>query len=459
MRIATLVLAVVATLLLALRGTTAETPTPVVEAEEDVYSYRPADNGAGPMWCHGNTSIVRSGDELLASGIETIAGAAPLNNCLPMLFHRGPDGWEMVYKGVGRTREPSPMATLNGGRVFLSVNPTLTEADAHGGPAQPRLLEFAATSPLSAPETHLPVWDGQPPFTEHSYRSFAADGSNSELILFQNVGYTHVEWAFLDRDGSWSAQGKLPWPFGDRYDRPQPIRVCYPAVALKDRQVHFCGVSDIIEPYDAWRDYKHELTGRKWDYDFRRLFYCWSDDIRTGRFHDWVEVASRDRTCGWITPKDMYVAPNGDVFVLWAERALDERLRERFFPDEKQRHALEYAVIRGGVVALRGTLLEGGDDSGGARPGDAVFHVTDDGRLFAFYGIGGTDAKGAPLTGYRLVEIFGDGKHGEPVAIHLETPLGSFFTATVRAGNRPSRVLDLFGDAGGTMRYARIRLW
>ena len=24
---------------------------PVVEVEEDVYRYKPADNGAGPMWC------------------------------------------------------------------------------------------------------------------------------------------------------------------------------------------------------------------------------------------------------------------------------------------------------------------------------------------------------------------------------------------------------------------------
>ena len=47
-------------------------PTAVVQIEEDVYSYKPADNGAGPMWCHGSTCLVRIGDELFASGVETL---------------------------------------------------------------------------------------------------------------------------------------------------------------------------------------------------------------------------------------------------------------------------------------------------------------------------------------------------------------------------------------------------
>ena len=38
---------------------------PVVEAEEDIYTYTNADNGAGPLWCHGSTCLVRIGDERL----------------------------------------------------------------------------------------------------------------------------------------------------------------------------------------------------------------------------------------------------------------------------------------------------------------------------------------------------------------------------------------------------------
>ena len=64
--------------------------------------------------------------------------------------------------------------------------------------------------------------------------------------------------------------------------------------------MHFCGVSDIVEPYPEWRAYKKQLTGKEWDYDFRRLFYTWTPDITREKFRHWVEVASRDKTCGWI---------------------------------------------------------------------------------------------------------------------------------------------------------------
>ena len=153
------------------------------------------------------------------------------------------------------------------------------------------------------------MWDGGPQFSEHSYRSFAADGASGSLILLQNIGYTHAEWAFRGGDGQWAAKGRLVWPWGAEYDKPQPIRVCYPNVAIRGRQVHFCGVSDIVEPYSKWRDYKRKLTGREWDYDFRRLFYTWTDDITAGKFQPWVEIASRDKTAGWIEPGDLYVAP------------------------------------------------------------------------------------------------------------------------------------------------------
>ena len=55
--------------------------SPVVEIEEDVYTFTNANNGAGPMWCHGSTCLVRSGEHLFASGIETVAEAKPINNC------------------------------------------------------------------------------------------------------------------------------------------------------------------------------------------------------------------------------------------------------------------------------------------------------------------------------------------------------------------------------------------
>jgi hypothetical protein len=447
--------------LLPATGLSGEGPplAPAVEIEEEIYRYEPANNGAGPMWCHGNTCIVRVGDAVFVSGLKTIPGARPLNNCLPLLYQRTDRGWSLLYEGNGRTREPCPLACFPRGKVFLSINPTLAKADDYGGPAKPQILEFAAAAPATVAVTQEPIWTGAPPFTEHSYRSFVADGTDEELLLLQNIGYDHAEWAFRDRAGKWSAQGVLAWPAGASYEPPRPVRLCYPAVALAHRAVHFCGVSDIEEPYPAWRAYKKELTGQNWDYDFRRLFYTWSDDITAGAFHGWIEVSSRDKTCGWIFPMDIAVRPNGDVFLLWSERAIDERLREKFFPGEKQRYSLECAVIRAGRLVSRTAIVEGGDDRGGERPGDGRFVAADPERLFVLYYVSGTDARGTALSENRVVEILPAGVPGTPVTIRLSQPLSAFFTTTPRAGCIPSRTVELLGSAGAAMRFARIRLW
>ncbi len=435
---------------------------PQVEIEEDVYTYEPADNGSGPMWCAGSTCLVRIGERIFASGIETIPNAEPLNNVRWLLFSRDEDGWRQIHRDeTHRTREPCPLAGLLDGRLFLSVNPTVAEPDARAGPARPEILQFIVAAPDDPFETLLPTWDGEPTFTEHSYRSFAADGAAGELILFQNIGYGHAEWAFRDSDGNWSAQGKLVWPWGAEYDKPQPIRVCYPNVALKDRAVYFCGVSDIVEPYDEWRAYKKELTGRDWDFDFRRLFFTWCPDITKGEFAEWVEVASRDKTCGWIFPCDLWVAPDGAVHIIWSERAIDERLRERFFPEEKQRHQLNHAVLREGQVVSRRTLHEGGEDLSAEIPGRARFHITPDNRLFVFYFVSGSDPEGNPVSENRLIEIHEDGTSSPPVPVPLADPFTSFFTATPRAGSPASNVLELLGECRltqRTIRYARVRL-
>ena len=156
---------------------------PVVEVEEDVYSFEPANNGAGPMWCSGSTCLVRIGDDVFASGLETLKDAKPLNNCRWTLYKRTAAGWQLQQADpAGRTREPCPLVALAGGNLLLSANPTLVaDRNAYNGPAQPEILRFSAKDPKAPFETILPVWDGQPQFTEHSYRSFAADPSSGSI--------------------------------------------------------------------------------------------------------------------------------------------------------------------------------------------------------------------------------------------------------------------------------------
>ncbi len=434
---------------------------PVVEAEEDVYTYTNADNGAGPLWCHGSTCLVRVGNDVLASGLETLSNVKPLNNCRWTLYGRGTSGWQVEQVDpTGRTREPCPLVGFSDGRLFLSANPTLTGEGTYAGPARPEILQFSARDTKAPFDRLLPVWDGNPAFTEHSYRSFAADGPGRELILFQNIGYTHAEWAFRDRAGKWVAQGQLRWPDGSEYPKPQPVRVCYPDVMLKNRAVHFCGVSDIVEPYPEWRAFKKQLTGNEWDYDFRRLFYTWTPDISREKFRPWVEIASRDKTCGWISPGDLWLGPDGTAHIVWTERTLDERLRAKFFPEARQSHALNYAIVRDGKVVFRRTLLVAEEGKASVAGSCPRFQVTPDNRLFVIYYASGTGPEGKAVSENRLLEIHPGGEVSAPVVVPFKKPFTAYFTATVRGGSPPSRTIELLGQREGTpltMRYARVR--
>ena len=99
-----------------------------VDLEEVVYSFEPAKNGAGPMWCFGNTCVVRSDDDVFVSGLHTLPDAKPLNNCVPSLMRRDKSGWTSIYRETGRTREPSPLGIVPDDRVLLSLNTSIAPA-------------------------------------------------------------------------------------------------------------------------------------------------------------------------------------------------------------------------------------------------------------------------------------------------------------------------------------------
>ena len=70
-------------LILALGAEAADVVDVQVEAEEIVYRYENANNGAGPMWCSGSTSLVRSGKRVFVTALETLPDAKPFEQ-LPM---------------------------------------------------------------------------------------------------------------------------------------------------------------------------------------------------------------------------------------------------------------------------------------------------------------------------------------------------------------------------------------
>lgn len=428
---------------------------PVVGTEEEVYRFTPADNGAGPLWCFGNTCIVRLGQQVFVSGIDTLPDYKPLNNVRWMLFQRSTDkGWQQVADGGdSHEREPCPLIGFDDGRLLLSTNPSSAKPDQYDAPAKPLVLQFDrfdAGKP-SEYKTLVPKWNREIAFHGHTYRSFVADGPRHELILFYSTDYDKTYWTFCDSQGRFAAQGEIDFPYEKNDEKPGPVRVCYPVVQLKDRAVHYLGVSDIIEPKSAWRDHKKQLTGREWDYVFRRLYYTWSDDVTSGQFHPWVEVANVEETAGHLFPCDLWIAPDGRVHVLWSEEATDTRLREKFLPKAQQSRALNYAILRDGKVLVRQTIARWDEGGRGEDVGRGRFHVTADGRLLVFYYAGGKN---------WLAEMAEGGTIRPRMAVPLKQPMGMFFTATVRGGSAPSDVLDVLGagETNQTMRYAAIRL-
>ena len=116
--------------------------TVMVEAEETVTTCAPANNGAGPFWCYGAPLVVRRGDDVFVSAMETGEGVEPLCNTRWRLFRKhGDNGWEMIQADDDfRQREPCPLVSFSDGKVFLSVNPSTQPPGTEYGACDPHLL-------------------------------------------------------------------------------------------------------------------------------------------------------------------------------------------------------------------------------------------------------------------------------------------------------------------------------
>lgn len=414
-----------------------------VSAECPVFSYADPANGAGPMWARGGTCLIQCGESLFTSGMETLQVPGK-SNCRWTLHQYVNGEWVRVNADPsGYTREPSPLAAMSDGTLWMSCNPIVGEPRVGDVSTEPCLLEFDSHNPSALPRKHRPVWSGTPKWFDHSYRSLAVDSASRELVMLNQFGMDATYWAFRDTHGQWSS-GILKFPFGKEYEKPQPIRICYPNVEMRGRAVHFCGVSSIVEPNTAWRAYKKQLTGQEWDYDFRRLFYAWTPDISKQPFATWVEIASRESTCGWITPCDMHVASDGRVHLLWIERAIDERLRDKFFQGAEQSYELKYAIVRDGIVVHRQTLKRYDESQPGCDLQFARFQSAPGGRLFAFWYAREWSA-GSRKYVHQIAEIRKGGILATPQRVPLSQVLYDFYSANTRAGSPESSTLNLVG--------------
>jgi hypothetical protein len=440
---------------------------PVVEVEETAFTYADGRNGSEPTWCNGSTIIVRGGKDVFVSAYEIIDEQKPMNNVRWALLKRTDAGWQRVQADEkGRTREPSPLACFpTEGKVFLSVNPTLTGLDAEGGPAQPQVLTISAAHPEEPYTTETPVWDADADFGAHSYRGFAADAANRELLLLQIHTNDRMQmWSFRDRTGKWSAHGKLPFRIY-QYDQPTVVRSLYPLIVLKDREAVVVGNSGTIEPNAKWAEHRRSL-GNQWPYVRRQLFLAWTPDIVSKPFTEWKELVNLDATAGQVMQNDICMTADGLVHILWHEMSTDLQLRDAFLPGVPLRQSLHHGVVRDGELIRNEALAEGGEGIGEWVPTWSRFHQTPDGRLLVIYDWTNPSAPGGQAVEDRLMELLPEGGHSDPVLIPVKHPIKlRLLAANTRFGCEPSDVIDLIGypDSYGTggelaMRYARIRV-
>ncbi|NUM56256.1 MAG: hypothetical protein HUU46_21665 [Candidatus Hydrogenedentes bacterium] len=415
-----------------------------VVAEEDVYTFTNPNNGSGPLWSYGCSPIARVGDRVFVAQMETGEGVPRLCNTRWKLLERGEGGWSVVAETPDfKQREPTVLTTDAARRLFLYVNPSIMPPGTEYGACEPHLLSFDINAAPLSPAKLAPSWIGTPTFTDHSYRGYAADANAGRILMFNIDAQTSVQhYCLLAMEGTVLSRGQVTFP----------VRGCYPQVALENGRGHILAVGDIVEPIEEWRAYKKEQTGQAWDYVFRRLFYASNKDIARDPFIEPIEIANVDATAGHISNQDLWVAPNGDAYIMYTESEVGSALmRDRFFPGKSTVPSLNLAIVRDGAIFGRHVLVARSDQE---YVGHARFHVASTGEVYALAYVAGASPRN------ELLPIYPNVVPTRRIPVPFKTPFGSFLLASVRAGNAAGDTIDLIGvnGKGDTMAYGQVAL-
>ncbi len=430
-------------ILLALIIQPAFAQSPIIEVEEDVYTFTNPNNGSGPLWSYGCTVIARIGDDTYATQMETGDGVDPLCNTRWRILRRRDGVWTPIAEADQyRQREPCPIAVTGDNTLNLYVNDSQTPPGTHYQRCLPHVLRFRVDETVPTLAAVMPDWGVSTTFTDHSYRGYASDRTTESLLMVNIDAQTSKQhYALMDRHGVTKSFGAITFP----------IRSAYPQVALQNGAAHILAIGDIVEPNDTWREYKFEQTERKWDYVFRRLFYASAPNLAETGFKEPIEIANVDETAGYIGNQDLWIAPEGDSYILYTQRETQSAMmRDKFLPGSSLLNSLHLAVVATDGTIERRVLMKGTD---GQHPGHARFHATPDGKLYVLLNVNGTNG------GNKLLQIrptLGVNR----VDVQFKKPFRSFVLATERAGNTPSAYIDVFGIQGdnNTMAYGCIRL-
>lgn len=399
----------------------------------------PFQNGADPVWSCGNSTIVRVGSRVFATNAKVHPERKPLNNTSLEIWEKEDAGcWTLVYEDRGVfQREPCPIAYLGENTLAVTANVPAAwhepEEPTQDSECIPTLYLFDISGPLrKTASIPLPWPAGSHTFWEHSYRNFAVDNVRKQLFL-DNIDYESDDrfcWTLLNHEMNCIKTGWLDFP----------QRVCYHHIAIRNGEVYLFGVQDIKEPNPEWHAHKRAVTGREWDYDFRKVYLNYCPDINSCDFEPSQLICERDATCGWTFPLDCCFDVNGDMLCLVSvQNVAYPFVREKFFPTLAPESALELYRFSKGRLTGR-TRLAFSADTQAAQGYRAFFHTDRSGELFAVWAKCAEAPGDEYPVGTYLTRI--SDLSAQPVRL-LDEP-AAYTGSKIRLGAAPSDTVDLY---------------
>lgn len=420
---------------------------------EQICPTMPFDNGTQPSWSRGNSTIVRVGTRVFVTNAHVHPRRKPYNRTTLEIWEKEDGGtWNLVFEDTGvYQREPSPIAYIGNNKLAVTANVPAAEhaedEETMDTDCIPTLYIFDISGPVKRELVMRLPWDRDDyTFWEHSYRGFAYDQKRRNLFL-DNIEYDDDRFCYtlLDRDLNCIRCGKLNFP----------ARCCYHTIAIQDGETYLFAIQDIKEPVAQWRDYKRQMTGRQWDYDFRKIYLNYCADIEHADFEPSVLICDRDATCGWMACLDCCFDKNGNMMLLVSgQNVYPSFMRERFFPDVPPESTLElFRFSKGKMIDHQ--IINRSSDGMLAYGYNGFFHTAENGDVYLIW-CKNMDVQGDTVSkGTYLSRT--DDLSAPPVRLMDET--GCLTGSKTRLGAAPSNAIDITWHRGDeAIMYAGCQL-
>ncbi|MCZ6634788.1 MAG: hypothetical protein O7G87_15410 [bacterium] len=255
-----------------------------------------------PFWEYHQSIIVRHGDRVYVTIMETLEAGFSSFQKQWTLYERTEDGWQKRYSSLPNQRLNQPPLLLadrqNTLHVFAWPEGVLTH------------FMFDMTEGLFNPAVGSP----EPGFTEFwPWLGGSINASGDILTVIVTAGDPRLHYLFREATTqAWTPGTVLTFP--DRLESPTGFdRHTFPFVIMNGREVHIFSAQDIEDPVKI-------AEGASYTFSSRRLDYYYSPDILKEPFQT-VPVANIENTRGWLHNDDMLLDRSGTIHILyWIQR-------------------------------------------------------------------------------------------------------------------------------------------